>query len=62
MGAARRHPGRAGVAHLGSPFHHVTQVPLVAADLRGTAVMLAIAAAAAAAAIDRFARRDLQPG
>jgi ABC-2 type transport system permease protein len=45
-----------------SPFHHVTQVPLVAADLRGTAVMLAIAALAAAAAIDRFARRDLQTG
>jgi ABC-2 type transport system permease protein len=45
-----------------SPFHHVTQVPLVAADLRGTAVMLAIAAVAAAAAIDRFARRDLQTG
>jgi ABC-2 type transport system permease protein len=45
-----------------SPFHHVTQVPLVAADLQGTAVMLAVAAAAATAAIDRFARRDLQTG
>jgi ABC-2 type transport system permease protein len=45
-----------------SPFQHVTQVPLVAADLRGTAVMLAIAAVSAVAAIDRFARRDLQTG
>jgi hypothetical protein len=38
----------------------VTQVPLVAADKRGTAVMLAVAAVAALAAIDRFTRRDLK--
>jgi ABC-2 type transport system permease protein len=45
-----------------SPFHHVTQVPVAAADLSGTAVMLALAAVAAVAAVDRFARRDLQTG
>ena len=45
-----------------SPFHHVTQVPLVAVDRRGTAVMLAVAAVAAAIAVERFARRDLQTG
>jgi ABC-2 type transport system permease protein len=45
-----------------SPFHHVTQVPLVAADRRGTAVMLVIAALAAWAGVERFARRDLQTG
>jgi ABC-2 type transport system permease protein len=45
-----------------SPFRHVTQVPLVAADLPGTAVMLAIAVVAAVAAVNRFARRDLQTG
>ncbi len=45
-----------------SPFHHVTQVPLVAADLRGTAVMLVLAAVAAVAAVERFARRDLRIG
>jgi ABC-2 type transport system permease protein len=45
-----------------SPFHHVTQVPQVAADRQGTVVMLVIAAAVAAAAVERFARRDLQTG
>ena len=45
-----------------SPFHHVTQVPLVAVDRRGTAVMLAVAAVAAGVAVERFARRDLQTG
>lgn len=45
-----------------SPFHHVTQVPLVAADRRGTAVMLGLAAIAAGAAVERFARRDLRTG
>ncbi len=45
-----------------SPFHHVTQVPLVAVDRRGTAAMLAVAAVAAAIAVERFARRDLQTG
>ena len=45
-----------------SPFHHVTQVPLVALDRRGTAVMLAVAAVAAGIAVERFARRDLQTG
>jgi ABC-2 type transport system permease protein len=45
-----------------SPFHHVTQVPLVAADRRGTAVMLAVALVAAVVAVERFARRDLQTG
>jgi ABC-2 type transport system permease protein len=45
-----------------SPFHHVTQAPLVAVDRRGTAVMLVVAALAAAAAVERFARRDLQTG
>jgi ABC-2 type transport system permease protein len=45
-----------------SPFHHVTQVPLVALDRRGTAVMLAVAAVAAGVAVERFARRDLQTG
>jgi len=45
-----------------SPFHHVTQAPLAAVDRRGTLVMLVIAAIAAAAAVERFARRDLQTG
>jgi ABC-2 type transport system permease protein len=45
-----------------SPFHHVTQVPLVAADRRGTAVMLVVAAIAAVAGVERFARRDLSLG
>jgi hypothetical protein len=45
-----------------SPFHHVTQVPLVAADVHGTVVMLAVAAVAMGAAIDRPTRRDLQTG
>jgi ABC-2 type transport system permease protein len=45
-----------------SPFHHVTQAPLVAVDRRGTVVMLVVAAIAAAAAVERFARRDLQTG
>ena len=45
-----------------SPFHHVTQAPLVAVDRRGTTVMLIVAALAAAAAVERFARRDLQTG
>jgi ABC-2 type transport system permease protein len=45
-----------------SPFHHVTQVPLVAADRRGTAVMLVLAAVAGAAGVERFARRDLSTG
>ncbi len=45
-----------------SPFHHVTQVPLVAVDRRGTAVMLGVAAVAAWGAVERFARRDLQTG
>ena len=45
-----------------SPFHHVSQAPLVAVDRRGTAVMLIVAAVAAAAAVERFARRDLQTG
>ena len=45
-----------------SPFHHVTQAPLVAVDRRGTFVMLVVAALAAAAAVERFARRDLQTG
>ncbi len=45
-----------------SPFHHVTQVPLVAADRRGTAVMLVLAAVAGAAGVERFARRDLRTG
>ncbi|HEY3764491.1 MAG TPA: hypothetical protein VGL44_04990 [Gaiellales bacterium] len=45
-----------------SPFHHVTQVPLVAADRRGTLAMLVIAGLAAVAAVERFARRDLRTG
>jgi ABC-2 type transport system permease protein len=45
-----------------SPFHHVTQVPLVAADRRGTAVMLVLGAIAGAAGVERFARRDLRLG
>ena len=45
-----------------SPFHHVTQVPLAAADRRGTAVMLVLAAVAGAAGVERFARRDLRTG
>jgi ABC-2 type transport system permease protein len=45
-----------------SPFHHVTQVPRVAADVQGTVVMLVVAALAVGAAIDRFTRRDLQTG
>jgi polyether ionophore transport system permease protein len=45
-----------------SPFHHVTQVPLVAADRRGTAIMLIVAAVAAAGSVERFARRDLKTG
>ena len=40
----------------------MTQVPLVAVDRRGTAVMLAVAAVAAGVAVERFARRDLQTG
>jgi len=45
-----------------SPIHRVTQAPLVAVDRRGTLVMLVVAAIAAAAAVERFARRDLQTG
>jgi putative exporter of polyketide antibiotics len=45
-----------------SPFHHVTQVPRVAADVQSTVVMLVVAALAVGAAIDRFTRRDIQTG
>jgi putative exporter of polyketide antibiotics len=45
-----------------SPFHHVTQAPLVGVDRRGTAVMLGVAAVAAWGAVERFARRDVQTG
>jgi ABC-2 type transport system permease protein len=45
-----------------SPFHHVTQVPAAAVDRRGTIVMLAAALVAGVAAVERFARRDLQTG
>ncbi len=45
-----------------SPFHHVTQVPLVAVDRRGTAVMLAVAAVAAGVAWSASPAATCRPG